>query len=241
MYNEVGRGFVLELSYTDTVNSLFRLLGGGSHFRLLLLSRNTSSFGIHHGIPPSERAGVISKEFFVVDIVVISTGPEGDEVMQAPGELVPGMSIDGLEEAADNPQIHCHNVEIFGEAAEDDRNTDSTEGEDHGLDRRSVFSSKTEGCTVLMVQLVNHLVQSRCVEQPVKPIMPCVFEDKEQSDLPCHLGPMRERNGGRQAKVLSHRMEEPDLREFDSEMRQEDEFRACPLFGKGRHFCLVHC
>jgi hypothetical protein len=24
-------------------------------------------------------------------------------------------------------------------------------------------------------------------------------------------------------------------------VRQEDEFRACPLFGKGRHFCLVHC
>jgi len=239
MYNQVGRGFVLELPCTDNFDSLFHLLGGGGLFLPLLLSRNTSSFGIHHRIPPSERARVVSEELFVVDIVVIGTGPKGEEVMQAPGKFVPGVSIDGLEQAPDDPQVHCQDMEIFGEAAEDDRDTDSTEGEDHGLDRRSVFSSKAERRAVLMVQLVNHFVQARCVKQSVKPIMPCVFEDKEQSDLPCHLGPMRERNGCRQAEVLSHRMEEPDLREFDGEVGEEDKFRACPLFGKGRHFLTL--
>lgn len=174
-----------------------------------------------------------------MDIVVVGTSPEWKEVVQAPGEFVTRVSVDCLEQTANNPEVHCHDVEIFENGAEDNGNADSAESQDHGLDRGSIFSSKTERCAVLVVELVNHLVQTRSVQKSVKPIMPGIFEDEEQSNLPCHLGPVREWNRSRETKVLCHRVEEPDLWQFDGKMREEDEFGALPLFGKGRHFLLL--
>lgn len=173
-----------------------------------------------------------------MDIVVVGTSPEWEEVVQAPGEFVTGVSIDCLEEAADNPEVHCHDVEILEDGAEDDGNADSAESEDHGLDGGGIFSGKTERCAVLMVQLVNHLVQARGVQKPVKPIVPGIFENEEQSNLPGHLGPVREGHRGREAKVLCHWVEEPDLWQLNRKVREEDEFGALPLFGKGWHFLL---
>lgn len=174
----------------------------------------------------------------MVDIVVVGTSPEWEEMVQAPGELVSRMRIDRLEETADDPQVHGDNMQVLGERAEDDRDTDGAEGKDHGFEWRSIFSSQAERRTVLMVEFVNHLVQARRVEGSVKPIMPCIFQDKEQSDLPCHCGPVGERHGGGQAEELSHRVKEPDLRQLDGEMRQENELRACPLFSECGHFLL---
>jgi len=34
-------------------------------------------------------------------------------------------------------------------------------------------------------------------------------------------------------------VKEPDLREFDCDVREEDEPGASPLFSKGRHFLLM--
>jgi len=89
-----------------------------------------------------------------------------------------------------------------------------------------------------MVEFVDHLVQARQVEGSMEPVMPGVFKDKEQGDLPGHGIPRREGDGSRQAEELAGRVEEPDLRELDGEMREEDEFGAGPLFGQGGHFML---
>jgi hypothetical protein len=46
------------------------------------------------------------------------------------------------------------------------------------------------------------------------------------------------RHRGGQAAVLGHRVEEPDLWEFDGEVREEDEEGALPLFERGGDFLL---
>lgn len=172
-------------------------------------------------------------------IMVIGTSPERQEVVQTPGELITRMGIDGLEEATDNPDVHGNDMQVLRQRAEDDGKSDSAESEDHGFERRGIFRGKTEWSAVLVVELVDHLVQARSVQSSVKPIVPSVFEDKEQSDLPGHGCPGGERDAGGQTEVLGHRVEEPDLRELDSEMGEEDEFGAGPLFCQGRHFLLL--
>jgi hypothetical protein len=44
-----------------------------------------------------------------------------------------------------------------------------------------------------------------------------------------HLVDARERDRGGEADELAHGVEEPDLREFDGEVREEDEESALPL------------
>ena len=48
--------------------------------------------------------------------------------------------------------------------------------------------------------------------------MPGIFKDEEDSDLVGHLPPGREGHGCTKTAVLSERVEEPDLGEFDGEM-----------------------
>lgn len=128
----------------------------------------------------------------MVHVMVIGAGPEGKEVMQTPGEFVAGVSIDGLEEAEDDPNIHGDNMQVFCERTEGDGDSDASEGEDHGFKGRGILCGKTEGCAVLMVQLVNQLVQAGLMESAVEPVMPGIFEDEEQGDLPGHGNPRRE-------------------------------------------------
>lgn len=57
-----------------------------------------SSLGVHDIVPPSETAGVITDESFVVCIMMVSTRVEWEEVVQAPREFVTTVSINSLEE-----------------------------------------------------------------------------------------------------------------------------------------------
>ena len=52
-----------------------------------------------------------------MDVVVVGTGPEGKDVVQAPGKFVTAVGVDGLEQAADDPEIHGQDVKISGEGA----------------------------------------------------------------------------------------------------------------------------
>lgn len=148
----------------------------------------------------------------MVDIVVVSTSPERDEMMQTPGKLVAGMSIDCLEQAKDDPDIHGENVQVFGESTEGDRDSDATKGENHGLKGRRILCGQAERCAVLMVELMDELVQSGLMQCAVKPVMPGIFKNEEQSDLPYHGDPRREGNRCGETEILSHGVEEPDLR-----------------------------
>jgi len=69
-------------------------------------------FSVQDIIPPSEAASIVPNEPLVVDIVVVSTCPEGQEVVQTPGKFVPAVSIDGLKQAEDDPHVHGQDVEI---------------------------------------------------------------------------------------------------------------------------------
>ena len=70
------------------------------------------------------------------------------------------------------------------------------------------------------------------------PVVPSILEDEEDGDLEGHLVDARKRDGGAQTKELTHGMEEPDLRELDGEVGEEDEQRALPLFPGGGDLVL---
>lgn len=43
---------------------------------------------------------------------MLGSSPERQEVVQAPGEVVPAVRIDGLEETGGDPQVHGHDVQV---------------------------------------------------------------------------------------------------------------------------------
>jgi len=95
----------------------------------------------------------------MVDIMMISACPEREEVVQAPWKFISRMCINSLEKTSDDPNIHGQNVQILGDCTPDDRNANGTEGQNHGLDRRRIFSSEAERCAVLVVEFVDFLVK----------------------------------------------------------------------------------
>lgn len=72
----------------------------------------------------------------------------------------------------------------------------------------------------------------------VHPVMPCIFEDEEDSYLVGDGDEGGEGNVGSHAEVFGHWVEEVDLREFDCEVGEEDKFCAGPLFGCCGDFVL---
>ena len=61
--------------------------------------------------------------------------------------------------------------------------------------------------------------------------MPSILKDKENRDLESHCLPTWERDACVHAAVFCHWVEKPDLRKLDSEVAEENEFCALPLFG----------
>ena len=114
-----------------------------------------SGLGVHDKIPPSEAARIVANESLVVSIVMISTGPEGEEVVQAPWELVTAVGIDSLEETEDNPEIHCQDMELASNQNPDDWSKDRAKTEYHDFNGRCVLSSQSEWSRVLVVDLVD--------------------------------------------------------------------------------------
>jgi hypothetical protein len=110
-----------------------------------LLSRLGTGLGVEHVVPPSERASVVADEAFVVNIVVLSAGPEREEVVQAPGELVTRVGIDRLEQAEDDPDVDRENVKILGDGDPENGRSYGSEAKSHDFNGRCVFGSKTEG------------------------------------------------------------------------------------------------
>ena len=169
----------------------------------------------------------------MVNVVVLSAGPEGNEVVKTPWEIIAAVSIDSLEETGCNPKVHGQDVEVTGDKAENDGDDDCSSAEYHGFDRRGVLGSETKRSRVLVVNLMNVLVEEAEVKETVHPVMPCILQDKEDGDLDADCLPGRERNTGIHAARDSHWVEEPDLRELDGEVTEEYEFCARPLFLDG--------
>ena len=151
-------------------------------------------------------------------------------MVETPWEFVTTVSIDSLEQAEDNPDVHGEDVEISSNENPEDWHTDCAGSEDHHLDWRSVFSSETEWRRVLMVDLVDVLVERTPVHGAMSPVMPGILQHKEDGNLESHCGQAWEWNSCIHSTVFRHWVEQPDLREFDGEMAEENEFGALPLF-----------
>lgn len=175
----------------------------------------------------------------MVNIVVLGAGPEGEEVVQTPGELVTAVGIDGLEQAEHDPDVHGEDVQVTGDGAPENGRADSAKTKDHDFDGRGVLGGETEGCRILVVDFVDVLVEEAEVHSAVHPVVPGILEDEEDGDLESHLVGARERDGGAEAKELAHGVEEPDLRELDGEMGEKDEKGTLPLFPGGGNFVLA--
>jgi hypothetical protein len=119
--------------------------------------------GAENGIPPPEGGAVVVHERHVVEVVMIGAGPEGEDVLERPWEVVAGVGIDGLEETEGDPDVHGHHVEVLHEVAPEEGSGDGAEAKDGDLGGVSVFGGKTKGCGVFMVDLVDALVQETSV------------------------------------------------------------------------------
>lgn len=203
-----------------------------------LLAGLGTSLSIEDVVPPSEARGVVANELLVVKIVVVGTGPEWEELAQAPGEVVAAVGVDSLEEAEEDPGVHRQEVEVVGEGDPNNRAADNTETEKHHLDRGGVLSGETEGGAVGVVHLVDGPVEGSVVQRAVEPVVPGVLHDEKDADLHGHLPEGRKGNAILKTKVDSDGMEEPDLGELDGAVLEEDEGGAFPLFSGGGNFLL---
>ena len=105
----------------------------------------------------------------MVKVVVISTGPEGEYVLEGPRKIVSAVSIDGLEETENDPDVHGKDVEVSGAKDVNNRTSDRSCAENKDLGRMSVLGSKTEGGRVFVVNFVDVFVHGT----PVKELMGC--------------------------------------------------------------------
>lgn len=96
------------------------------------------------------------------------------------------MSVDGLEETECDPYVDGEDMEVSREVAPEQRAGDSARTEDHDFSWMSVLGSKTEGCGVLVVDLVNVLVEHGGVEEAVGEVVEHVLEEEEECDLGGH-------------------------------------------------------
>lgn len=75
------------------------------------------------------------------------------------------MSIDSLEETKRDPNVDSENVQVTSVPAVQDRSSNSTSAKNEDFSRVGIFSSKTERCRILVMNLVNMLVQRASVER----------------------------------------------------------------------------
>lgn len=172
--------------------------------------------------------------------MVIGTGPEGQEVVEAPGELVAAVGVDGLEKASDNPHVHGQDVEILGNGTVENGGANSAKTKDKDLNGRRILGGKAERSRVVVVNFVDILVQEgKDVHGAVGPVVPGILEDEENGNLVGHLQRRRERNASFETKELGHGVEEPDLGKLDGKVAQQHQGGALPLLLSGGNLGLA--
>jgi len=143
----------------------FRAFGG--HFRSIYTLDVVVILVVspHDVVAPTEGSGEIVHESHVMEIVVISTGPEGKDVLERPREIVSAVSIDGLEETEDDPDVHGEDVEVASAKDVEDRTSDRPSTEDEDFSWVGVLGGKAEGSRILVMNFVDVLVHGTPVEK----------------------------------------------------------------------------
>lgn len=106
-----------------------------------LLVSLRESLGVKELVPPAEAGGIVANELLMVKVMVVGASPEGEELAQAPREVVAAVRVDGLEEAQNDPQIHGQQMEVAKKGHPDNRRSDNAETQKHNLDWRSILGS----------------------------------------------------------------------------------------------------
>lgn len=221
--------------------TLLCLLGAHGCQTLLTASLGglLASLSVQKVVPPAEAGGIVANELFVVRVVVVGSSPDGQEVSQAPGEVIARVGVDGLEETQNDPHVHGDQVEVASQRDPENRATNSSNSEQHDLYRGSVLSSQTEGSRIRVVQLVDVLVQWAVVQSAMEPVVPSILHNEEDGDLVGHLEQRREGHAIVHTKVSGDRVEEPDLRKFNGDVADKNEGGAIKLFFPRRDFLLL--
>lgn len=230
-----GLGFGHKLSLDGVTLSLGQLmLDSGTGFSLLLSDTlavcTVLVVGAKDEVEVPEGGGVVVGEGHVMEVVVFSAGPQWEDVVEGPGEVVARVSVHGLPQTEDDPGVHRHNVEAASEVAVEERSTNGTHTEDQDFQRMRVLGGETERSGVFVMELVNPAVERSVVKGLVRDIVPCVFNDEEESNLKGHGLKVGEGNLERlHAEGDGQGVEQEDLRKFDGEMGEEHKFGAFPL------------
>lgn len=101
-----------------------------------------------------------------------------------------GLAVRGANLAYHRDQVHVSATS----PAPQQRASDGSESEDENLDGVSVLSRESEGSRELVVNLVDVLVQSAVVHQPVDRVVPRILHHEEQRKLGDDLGQAGERH-----------------------------------------------
>jgi hypothetical protein len=110
--------------------------------------------GTHDEVAPAKGSGEIVHESHVMEIVMIGTRPKGEDVLERPREVVSTVSIDGLEETENDPDVHGENVKFSGAKDVENRTGDGSSTEDENLGWMRVFSREAKGSRIFVVYLV---------------------------------------------------------------------------------------
>lgn len=80
-----------------------------------------------------------------------------------------------------------------------------------------------------MVLLVNILVENTVMQASVEPVVPGVLSDEEQGQVKSDFPPRRERSRERDTNLLTQRVEKPDGKGLDQEVRNQHRLEALQL------------
>lgn len=148
---------------------LCRLLG----VSLLVVGGICSEDPVHM----SERRAIAVDCLFVVEVMVVCARPEGNDLVQAPREVVARMRIHRLEQPQNDPDVHSDNVQVASaQHAVRERSADRTESKDKDLEWVRVLGGETEGSAIVVVQLVDLLVKRSPVQCTVGPVCRMTIE-----------------------------------------------------------------
>ena len=125
--------------------------------------------GPHDVVAPTEGGGEIIHESHVMEVVVIGTGPEGEDVLERPREIVSAVSVNGLEETEGDPDVHSEDVKVSGAKDVDHWTSERPSTEDDDFSWMGILSSKSKGSRVLVVNFVHVFVH----RTPVEELMGC--------------------------------------------------------------------
>ena len=94
-----------------------------------------------HVVPPTETCRVATQDRCVVEIVVVGSSPEGENVTERPGEVVARVRVDCLEQPEADPDVDGEDVEVRSSETVEERSGDGPQREDQDFEGMGVLRS----------------------------------------------------------------------------------------------------